>query len=56
MASVQVRSLGTSTPVDLLAEYNPTGDTELDIAMHKTAVLVCIIQILAAYFCYIFGA
>ncbi|XP_034230764.1 chitin synthase chs-2 isoform X3 [Thrips palmi] len=51
----EVRSLGVTTPVDLLAEFNPTGDTESENAMHKTAVAVCVIQILAAYFCYIFG-
>lgn len=51
----EVRSLGTSTPVDLLAELNPTGDTEQDVAMYKTAMMVCFVQVLAAYLCYIFG-
>lgn len=55
---VQVRlsvGAGGTAPVDLLSEYNPTGDTETVWAEYNTAIHVCIIQIIAAYLCYIFG-
>lgn len=40
--------------MDLLTEFTPI-DTETVASYHKTAIWVCMIQVLAAYLCYIFG-
>lgn len=40
--------------MDLLTEFTPI-DTETVPSYHKTAIWVCMIQVLAAYLCYIFG-
>lgn len=51
----EVKILGTNTPVDLLSELNPTGDTEFENSAHKFALYTCMVQVFAAYICYIFG-
>ncbi|KAK3909060.1 Chitin synthase chs-2 [Frankliniella fusca] len=51
----EVKIPGSSTPVDLLSDLNPTGDVETEQAMYKFALYTCMVQVFAAYICYIFG-
>jgi chitin synthase len=53
--TVQIKPVLTGVILPDLSEVTPTGDTVDIDAWHNTAIYVLIIQIAAAYLCYIFG-
>jgi chitin synthase len=51
----QIKPVQTSATLPDLSDVTPTGDTVDIEALYNTAIYVLIIQIAAAYLCYIFG-
>lgn len=52
---MQIKTVLTGIALPDLSDVTPTGDTvDIDV-WHNTAIYVLIIQIAAAYLCYIFG-
>jgi hypothetical protein len=51
----QIKPVLTGATLPDLADITPTGDTVDIDAWYNTAIYVLIIQIAAAYLCYIFG-